>query len=102
MEMSQQMQEEDSCMQDGIMDSMCKTISMNCCSVKTINASVKDNFLASQQSFVDNIQIVAVISLNEPGEALSAPNSTGKFYFDTSPPIHQSIPLYLTNSTFLI
>jgi hypothetical protein len=78
------------------------SISNNCCTVKTVDSSIKDNYLTSNNIFTSNVQLVAVIAIPVLNNDINTAGSFNQIYFDTSPPLLSNNSLYLTNSILLI
>jgi hypothetical protein len=101
MNMHSEMQNNESCTPVAINDIHGTSISNNCCSVKTVDSSIKDHYLNSNNNANNNIQILAIIAV--PGSTFTNTNKDiNKIYFDTSPPLLSNNSLYLTNSILLI
>ena len=73
----------------------------NCCSTKTIDTKVKDEYL-SQQKTNNNVQTLAVVLISNPFEGIEKLNLNKKYFQDFSPPLLTSNNLYLSNSVLLI
>ena len=76
--------------------------SQDCCSVKVIDSKVNDNYISNISETVSHPQILTVILTPNISIDKLLNNSIQKNYFDTSPPLHQGNPLYLSNSILLI
>jgi len=77
-------------------------ISNNCCSVKTVDSSIKANYLNSNNNFSGNLQLLVVVTIPVLNNNINITGSINQIYFDTSPPLLSSNSLYLTNSILLI
>jgi len=71
-----------------------------CCLVKIVDSSVKDNFIVFKNDLSKETQL-PIISTTNICNFISL-NSSKEFYTDTSPPLLSNNHIYLTNSTFLI
>jgi hypothetical protein len=74
----------------------------NCCSTKTIDTSLKIEYLSQQNNTNDNIQTLVVILTNNPFESILQLRLNKKYYQNVSPPLLTSNNLYLNNSVLLI
>ncbi len=104
MEMQAEMPDGESCTPGSVNHINTISITNNCCSVKIVDPSLKAKFLSSNQNLSTNftLHFLAVntifILLNESNLI----EKNDKTFFDSSPPLHSSNSLYITNSTLLI
>ena len=102
MDMNSGMTSSESCSSLSVSDINVPAISNSCCTSKTIDNKVKDNYLTSQNDNSNSLQLVAVINIAAvEGVVINSSNSS-KIYVDPSPPPKYGNPLYITNSIFLI
>jgi len=78
------------------------SIKSDCCSTKTIDTSVKTEYLSQQNNSNDNTHLLVVVLMDNPFESLEQLNSNKKYFQDFSPPLLISNNLYLINSVLLI
>lgn len=103
MNMRSEMPNNESCAPISINDIHETSLSNNCCTVKTIDYSIKDHYLNSNNNLNNNIQILAIITISGLNSIFTDTNKEiNKIYFDTSPPLLSNNSLYLTNSILLI
>ncbi len=102
MDMQSEMNNGETCAPVAIDNIHSTSISNNCCTVKTVDSSIKDNYLSSNNSFTSNIQLLAVLATPVINNEIAVFGNFNQIYFDTSPPPLSDNSLYLTNSILLI
>ena len=91
-----------SCKNQSVKEAHLLQINNNCCSTKTIDTSVKDEYLSQKNGNSDNIQSLVFVLTNNPFESIEQLNSNKKYFQDFSPPLLTNNTLYLSNSVLLI
>lgn len=91
-----------SCKNQSVKEAHLPHIKNNCCSTKTIDTTLKDEYLSQQNSNNHNFQPLVFVLTNNPFESISKLNSNKKYFQDFSPPLLTNNTLYLNNSVFLI
>jgi hypothetical protein len=78
------------------------SLKSNCCSTKTVDTSLKDEYLTQKNNGNDNFQTSVVILINNPFENIEQFNINKKYFHNFSPPLLTTNNLYLNNSVLLI
>lgn len=103
MDMPSQGLDGNSCTPVRINDGSDLSLDNNCCTVKTIDSSIKDNYIVSHPDTYNNLHVIAVIDVPVLSNIYnSVSNNSIQIYFNSSPPIYSESPLYISNSILLI
>jgi hypothetical protein len=78
------------------------TVKNNCCTTKTIDTSVRSEYLSQKDDNNSNAKTFVVILTSSPDESSEHFLSDKKYFQDFSPPLYLSNNLYLNNSVLLI
>jgi hypothetical protein len=78
------------------------SVKNNCCSTKTVDNSLKIEYLSQQNNTNDNVQTLVVILSVNPFESILQLSLNKRYFQNVSPPLLTSNNLYLNNSVLLI
>ncbi len=103
MEMPSENPDAGTCTQVRINDGSNSSFNNDCCTVKTIDSSIKDNYIISNPDTYSNLHVIAVFAVPVLSNIYnSVSNNSIQIYYNSSPPIYSESPLYITNSILLI